>query len=496
MNTFYENSGSNTFLCCSLDENDTIDSFYYGMLSNNKIDNVIPVLYSVENNNAFFRYNVSSKISLCEYFSGIVSKKRVVNVFYSIINAIIESEEYMIDPKIFILNSEYIFVDVSSLKAYLICLPIVNYDSNVKIVDFFKNIMFSLAFDQDENNDYVAKILSYLNSASNFSLTEFKKILTEILDESDSLHKMVQKEPVKKDNLKNEYKNYKKSEASNENKERKEQNTFSENKFDKKEGGAESIRDSSASGNHAKKVNNDHETDSNQGKKMSFLHLMANFSKENLEIYKSQKSSLSSSDKKAENISQRVKPAFEIPGENKHLKNTDISKNESAGSVRESSENINKTSFAKQNNETNRSAFAKSSGARPKIDFGATVYFDEKKLNSTVMIGENIVSESNSSESFPHIIRRKTQDDIRISKSPFKIGKEETFVDYCVKGNPAISGCHAFIVFDDGKYYIKDTNSTNHVCINNKRIQSNVLLEIKHNDVIKLADEYFDFKLC
>jgi len=492
MNTFYENSGSNTFLCCSLDENDTVDSFYYGMLSNNKIENVIPVLYSVENNNAFFRYNVSSKISLGEYFSGIVSKKRVVNVFYSIINAIIESEEYMIDPKIFILDSNYIFVDVSSLKAYLICLPIVNYDSNVKIVDFFKNIMFSLAFDQDENNDYVAKILSYLNSVSNFSLTEFKRILTEILDESDSLHKKVQKEPVKKDIIKNEYKNYKKSEAANENKETQKQNTLNENKFDKKEEKSESSIDSSASDNHAKKVNHDNPISDNQGKKMSLLHLMANFSKENLEIYKSQKSSLGSSDKKTENIPQRAKPAFEIPGQNQPLKNTNISKN--------TEENIvNNHSSVNQNNKTSISASERnkqeSSGARPKIDFGATVYFDEKKLNSTVMIDENIVSGSSSSESFPHIIRRKTQDDIRISKSPFKIGKEETFVDYCVKGNPAISGCHAFIVFDDGKYYIKDTNSTNHVCINNKRIQSNVLIEIKHNDVIKLADEYFDFKL-
>lgn len=75
MKTFYENSGSNTFLCCSLDENDSIDSFHYGMLSNNKIENIIPVIYSIENDEVFLRYNVSSKIPLSEYFSGIVSKK-------------------------------------------------------------------------------------------------------------------------------------------------------------------------------------------------------------------------------------------------------------------------------------------------------------------------------------------------------------------------------------------------------------------------------------
>ena len=50
-----------------------------------------------------------------------------------------------------------------------------------------------------------------------------------------------------------------------------------------------------------------------------------------------------------------------------------------------------------------------------------------------------------------------------------------------------------FIV-ENGHYYVVDKNSTNHTYVNDEMITSNIKVEIKDGDVIRLANEKFAFK--
>lgn len=422
-------------------------------------------------------------------------------MFYSIINAFIESEEYMIDPKSFVLNQDYIFVDVTNLNALLICLPIINYDNNTNLSELFKNIMFTLNFDQTENTDYVAKIISYLNSSSNFSLLEFKKILVEILD-NDSSKKNNTDISAKISYIKKENK----SEFSNSISKKDDKNTqISQMKNDRTQNKQENNNDKNSADkqNYEKKASET--AGGNSEKKMSFFHLMTNFSKENLEVYKSQKKSGENTQQNGKKSVQNVSVPFAVPKKNEQFEISNkkseinsVNQNKvqtqpSSFQTSEHTQSHNNMSEKKNNNSSNETNHKNT--FNQKKDFGATVYFDEDSFNSTLYIDENMIPDNGLSDLNPRIIRKKNNESAEITTSPFKIGKEPTFADYCITGNPAISGCHAFIVFDNDAYYIKDTNSTNHVYINGKRIQTNILVPINHNDVIKLANEDFEFKL-
>ncbi len=94
-----------------------------------------------------------------------------------------------------------------------------------------------------------------------------------------------------------------------------------------------------------------------------------------------------------------------------------------------------------------------------------------------------------------YLYRISTHENIEIKSSMFRIGREATFVNYCISNNSAISGSHAYITLKDDKYFLIDTNSTNKTYVNNMMLQSNVETEINSGDKIRFANEEFEFKV-
>ena len=96
----------------------------------------------------------------------------------------------------------------------------------------------------------------------------------------------------------------------------------------------------------------------------------------------------------------------------------------------------------------------------------------------------------------PFLYRIKTREKIEVKGELFRIGREKTFVNYCISNNDAVSSSHAYIAFKNNKYYLVDTNSTNHTYLNynNTPIPSNVETELSDGDKILFADEEFEFK--
>lgn len=181
MNFTFENQGSNTFLVYAVGAQDSVDSMSLGMLTNNKIPGIAQAVYTQMDASKFIKYNVSAHVPVSQFFSGPVNQKRLIGVFKGIVDAMLSAEEYMIDSNSIIMDLDYIFADVSTCETVLICVPVVEIENKaVDLSAFFKNIMFSVQFDQTENCDYVAKIMTYLNSTPNFSLTDFKDVLFDI----------------------------------------------------------------------------------------------------------------------------------------------------------------------------------------------------------------------------------------------------------------------------------------------------------------------------
>ena len=93
------------------------------------------------------------------------------------------------------------------------------------------------------------------------------------------------------------------------------------------------------------------------------------------------------------------------------------------------------------------------------------------------------------------LTRVRTHQTVTINQTLFHIGSEGGFVDFYISDNRAISGLHADIVAEDGKYYIVDKNSKNHTYVNEVQLVTGARTPIASGDRIRLANEEFEFRI-
>lgn len=82
---------------------------------------------------------------------------------------------------------------------------------------------------------------------------------------------------------------------------------------------------------------------------------------------------------------------------------------------------------------------------------------------------------------------------ISITKNDFVVGKKASEVDGLISNNKMISRVHCKIVKDNQQWGIIDLLSANGTFVNQVRIKSNQIYQVKDGDIIQLADCSFKF---
>lgn len=176
----YENQGSISFLIYKLREDEKLDKMALGMMNQNKIPHLLPVSFTQINCERYLRYSGLSLCTLKSLMSGIVTKERILTVFDSICEGILASEEYFLEGSCFVLDADYMYVDSSNGKTNIVYLPILYMEQKTEYTTFFKEIITNIIADPTEDGSYITKILYYLNSADNFSVAEFSKLIKKL----------------------------------------------------------------------------------------------------------------------------------------------------------------------------------------------------------------------------------------------------------------------------------------------------------------------------
>ncbi len=127
---------------------------------------------------------------------------------------------------------------------------------------------------------------------------------------------------------------------------------------------------------------------------------------------------------------------------------------------------------------------------QPQMLQDGTVLLKEEQTNlleeETVLLQQDMPN--------ARLMRRCNQQEQIIDKTEFCIGKDSA-MDLCILDNNTISRKHATIVLRNNNYYIIDENSRNHTYLNGVRVSSLSGELLQNGDVIRLADEEFDFKV-
>ena len=92
------------------------------------------------------------------------------------------------------------------------------------------------------------------------------------------------------------------------------------------------------------------------------------------------------------------------------------------------------------------------------------------------------------------LIRSSNNENIPITYSGFRIGRQRQEVDYCVSDNTNVGRNHAKFIVRDGVTYIVDNKSTNGTFVNNTSVRPGHEVQLMDGDTIMLADEKFTFK--
>lgn len=512
MEISFENQGTRTYLVYTVGENDVVDSMSLGMLTNNRIPGLAQTLYTQMNDTKYLKYDVSAKISVKQFFTGQVNKKRLLGVFNGIVDAMLSAEEYMIDVNAILLDLDYIFADVSNCETVLVCLPLVLQEQSTRDMGtFFKNIMFCTQFDQTENCDYVAQIINYLNRSSAFSLDDFKKLLDTInggmmatvsAQQSNVQGVQVQQAPLyTQQSVQPPIQRPVVSQPMPQNiQSQNVQPPISPNVQRPTQGpiyGAQPVQ-------HQQYTQPVQQV--NQDKKISMMGLLMHYSKENAELYKAQKAAKKNGQMSPQPTlvtpKQNVQAGFAIPGQMPPKPNQGfvipgqqvplqpsqvVEAQKPMMPIPQTQMKVEAKQFAQPISQP----IPQPVQSQP-MNFGETTVLGGGGIGETTVLN---ATQNSAQMVIPYLVRVKTNERINLNKPVFRVGKERTYVDYFVGDNASVSRSHANFITKEGTYYVVDTNSTNHTYVNGAMIQSNVETALSHGDKVRLANEEFEFKL-
>ncbi len=507
-NFTYENQGAYSFLVYELGPEDQIDSLSLGMITNNKIPGISQAVFTQMDEKKFIKYNVSAKVSVDQFFLGTVNRRRLLGVFASLASAFISADDYMIDSSTLLLDMKYMYADVRSCAAVLICLPILaEAKAPLDLHAFFKNIMFSTQFDQSENCDHIGQILNYLNGSAQFSIVEFKALLDRLLETSGTptltpSAPAAQAVPVPTVTV------VQAQVAPATNPAAAPQVVAAPQPTSVAPVQAAPIAAPRTPAPAPAPRPQTAQTAAQPvpqlapgEKEISLFYLLQHYNKDNAAIYERQKA-IKKAQKAAGKPVSAPAPAkpgkapasvptaaapFAVPGRPSPVAPAAPVSGGAipvatpvAGSAIPSVAPIQPIMIPREEMQ------------QAPASFGETTVLG----GGSSPIGETtVLGVSPTAEPTPYLIRAKNNERIAITKEIFKIGKEKGYVDYLVSDNGAVSRSHADILRKDGKFFIQDNNSTNHTFVNNRLIPSNTPTQLDDGCTIALGNEMFRFEL-
>lgn len=496
LNFRYENFENIINLVYEINDKSQIDSVEHGMLTNNSIDGLLKMSYSSLDDKFYYKYNVSSKISLHRYLESEINKKKLLNILSNIINTLLEVEDYMILKEHLVLDKRYIYIDVSNSDAYMVCLPITRQTEDYDIRAFIKNLLFNAKFEQAENTNYISILINELNKDEIFNLKKFLDVINKLKINSSA--KLLKTNKIS-DNQMPISTNSTNKMFSNEPKEQ-------TNKI------VEDIIVSSGNSIDSKKTE---QQESNVDKKIEsklenkLENLFSIFHKdEDKDKDKDKKDKNNKNAKKKENPKKNNnKYGFEIPSIDNNLssESADIIENDINSNLNNESKpkgifNFEFKNLDKKNKKDKNELKDDNIKIEPILTYDINIkkqFENIKNMTNYESTSDDtcLLSDLNNNKSRAYIIRKFNNESIYITKDLFKIGKEPTYVDYIIEDNKTISRTHADIIKDGNDYFIQDNNSKNHTYVNNILVKSGEKVKLENNFIIKLSNEEFIFRI-
>lgn len=169
----YEEQDGKKYLVYEKREEDTQDRFTMEMLSNNRIEGLVPFSYIQIDHEIYMKYNVTGLKSMKELFSGKINRKTILSILGSLSDAVLRAEDYMLEVSSYLFDESFIYVNPANMKVSMVVLPVVRDGEQPE--NFLKRLLFDIPYDEAEDCSYVAELVSFLGGGKSFSMQSFRE---------------------------------------------------------------------------------------------------------------------------------------------------------------------------------------------------------------------------------------------------------------------------------------------------------------------------------
>lgn len=533
------NIGSEKYLSYILNDDCEFDEELLDYLEENKIPELIDIIYEEDDENDYLTYNVTGRTTVDALLSNTVNAEKILGIVRGVASGIVNLRDLGIPASYVILHKGFTYVNPVTYDVGMLCVPVeADANINAEFRTFVKDILTSVKYDDSEDCNYVARLLNLLNT-DKFTVRNFYSQLTELmesagmqveekfLDIDGDISVSQSTVDTSPDTSMDDLPEYKDVSFGEDDDSEEEDDTvadvdslFKDLTFDdsEKQEEGKSVSDGIDMSVFDDSVFDDLETE-NVDDDSDYTEALTS----DVEVPEPQEPKTQSS---LTEVAQTTDGVMEVELERQEeqipvlistdevMDNPPVVKNIKINRAKIIQKAVVDAEESRIDNPTEQITapqYINGEAVEPETNMDpvtSKVETEEKKgTGSTVELtgGMNVVKDSDSEvaaavskgvpKAMPYIVRVNTGERVMINKAVFKIGKAGRGVDYHVGGNGAISKVHIIIYQREDGCYLKDNKTTNGTYLNGQRLDDNGEMKLSNDAMISIGGEDFIFKL-
>lgn len=450
----YEEQGGRRYLSYEKRAGDDIDFLTLEMISNNTIEGAASSSYIQIDDKFFIKYDITGLLPLCDYLKGTVSREQLLNVLGAVADAAIEAEDYMLDISSYVLKEDYVYIDPSTMKVFMIVLPVLRQDNSLET--FLKELLMDVQYDQSEDCSYVAALLNLFSRSGTFALPAFKAQVIQFKKEKAQVK--VHPEP----DFRPDPRAGRQEEPSRPKNEPSKSLTLSKEEREKIVHELKRQHDLDV-------LFSEEEIFPKKEKKKHFWERFLPRGKKTPEDIADEKPAMGGiAIPGMETLSEPLEK-MDWPGKEKNAQNAGIL--------------VQDVAIPAQNVQIERRNIEKQ-------DFGETEFIGQEDEEETQFIGMEPALER------PEFVLRRlsTGETFRICDEITRIGRSASVSEICIAGNKGVGRVHALLYIREGQVFIEDNNSKNKTYVEGVQLKpGEPPRRLEHGAKIRLGDEELEF---
>lgn len=533
------NIGSEKYLSYILNDDCEFDEELLDYLEENKIPELIDIIYEEDDENDYLTYNITGRTTVDALLSNTVNAEKILGIVRGVASGIVNLRDLGIPASYVILHKGFTYVNPVTYDVGMLCVPVeADANINAEFRTFVKDILTSVKYDDSEDCNYVARLLNLLNT-DKFTVRNFYSQLTELmesagmqveekfLDIDGDISVSQSTVDTSPDTSMDDLPEYKDVSFGEDDDSEEEDDTvadvdslFKDLTFDdsEKQEEGKSVSDGIDMSVFDDSVFDDLETE-NVDDDSDYTEALTS----DVEVPEPQEPKTQSS---LTEVAQTTDGVMEVELERQEeqipvlistdevMDNPPVVKNIKINRAKIIQKAVVDAEESRIDNPTEQITapqYMNGEAVEPETNMDpvtSKVETEEKKgTGSTVELtgGMNVVKDSDSEvaaavskgvpKAMPYIVRVNTGERVMINKAVFKIGKAGRGVDYHVGGNGAISKVHIIIYQREDGCYLKDNKTTNGTYLNGQRLDDNGEMKLSNDAMISIGGEDFIFKL-